>query len=509
MRDAVIGGLCSLALATAVPGASGESPDFSAVRRLVRSEMAARSIPGLSIAVARRGRILWEEGFGWADRENRIPATEQTMFNVASVTKTFTSTALMILAKSRKLDLDRPVNDYLPGAKLTSPKFDPAAATLRRVAMHTGGLTTFFRTCYADEPRCRISMEETIARYGVVFWPPGDHFDYSNLGYGILGQVVENASGRPLERFLKEEVFAPLGMSHSSLGIGPGLAKLVAQRYTARRRSPAQETATPGASGAYASAHDLALFGMFNLKTRLSSAKAILSDADLEAMQSDTVAAGGSDRYGLGWWVRDDQNGYRTVLAQGGTDDTSASLELVPAEGIAVAVLANKGDPLPSVVIDAILAEMLPRYRENLERKAQKPEPPPADLSHPDAAFVGTWNGTISTDRGPVPLTITVRESGDTRGTLGRGSVTALTNVKFDPKFGTFRFRGRMAGELNVDDAGQGPFDLYFELYVRGSALEGCATTIPRPESQEGNGLSFWVELKRDLPGSVAKDASG
>src|ERR1051326_1769649 len=137
----------ALVLVTSVAALAEPSPagqrkaDFSKVRKSIEERLS--SIPSIAIAVARNGEILWEEGFGWADRENHIPATEHTMYYTASVTKSFTATALMILCERKKVDLDRAVNDYLTGAKLTSPAWNPAEATVRRVVTHTAGLTTF------------------------------------------------------------------------------------------------------------------------------------------------------------------------------------------------------------------------------------------------------------------------------------------------------------------------------------------------------------------------------
>src|SRR5262245_14027032 len=93
--------------------AAARAVDFSAVRAMIRAGLVEDVVPSVAVAVARNGEILWEEGFGWADRENRIPATEHTMYATASVTKNFTATALMLLQARKQLDLDRPVNDYL------------------------------------------------------------------------------------------------------------------------------------------------------------------------------------------------------------------------------------------------------------------------------------------------------------------------------------------------------------------------------------------------------------
>src|SRR5215203_235330 len=114
-----------------------EKPDFSQVRKLIQEQLATTSIPSISVAVVRRGEIIWEEGFGFADRENHIPATAHTMYYLASVSKTITATAVMILSERKRIDLDHPINDYIKPARLRSPLWDPDEATVRRVANHT------------------------------------------------------------------------------------------------------------------------------------------------------------------------------------------------------------------------------------------------------------------------------------------------------------------------------------------------------------------------------------
>ena len=116
--------------------------------------------------MARNGAILWEEGFGWADRENRVPATEHTMYSLASISKPITATGVMVLKEQGKLDLDRPINDYLGAAKLKAWIGDAAEATVRRVANHNSGLPLHWHFFYEDETYGRPSMDETILRYG-------------------------------------------------------------------------------------------------------------------------------------------------------------------------------------------------------------------------------------------------------------------------------------------------------------------------------------------------------
>ena len=136
---------------------------FDEVRDYVRGEMAAEQIPSVSIAVAQHGRILWEESFGWADKEARIRATPDTIYSVASISKPFTATALMTLVRAGRIDLDRPANDYLGQARLAARAGDARDATVRRLATHTAGLSRYWNFYVEGESATRPPMEETIS----------------------------------------------------------------------------------------------------------------------------------------------------------------------------------------------------------------------------------------------------------------------------------------------------------------------------------------------------------
>ena len=204
---------------------------FDDVRRRIRQVLVSDGLPSISVAVARDGEIIWEEGFGWADREKRIPATEHTMYSLASVTKPITATGLMVLVERGLIDLDRPVNEYLGDAKLEGRAGEVSRATVRHLANHTSGLPIHAQSFYLDEPYRPPPMDETIRRYGILVTAPGERANYSNLGYGILDYVISRVSGRSYADFMREEVFIPLGMTRSSVGIGPGLDSFQAVRY--------------------------------------------------------------------------------------------------------------------------------------------------------------------------------------------------------------------------------------------------------------------------------------
>ena len=462
------------------------APDFSRVREDIRTRMATTSTPSMAVAVARGQDVLWEEGFGWIDRPGGTPATPDTLYYVASVTKAITATALMVLHEGGQLDLDRPANLYLRRAKLRSPHWNAEDATVRQLATHTAGLTTF------DGGRS-LAADEIVRRYGIVFWRPGERYDYSNLSFGVIGQIIANVSGRTFPTFVHDEVLRPLGMEHAWAGATPQSTHPVAPRYSALLRAfspPLMEPTLPGGSVLFCSVRELARFGMFHLQTRMPPRR-ILSAASIQGLQEPSVPSG-NGRQSLAWSVAD-RHGYQTLLAQGGTFDSQAWLLLVPSEQIVVAVVGNYGSAPAAEAIDQILATLLPAYRESLVRvqTSSTPAAPTAPATVlPE--FIGKWSGHLHTRRARLPLVLTVQPTGNVDAALGRGAITSLTNVRFSAN----RVSGRMPGDLGVDDTGASPYELRLQLQLDDKKLFGAAVTYAL-QGYEGPRLPFWVELKR------------
>jgi CubicO group peptidase (beta-lactamase class C family) len=192
---------------------------FDPVRAFIREQIAARHLPSVTIAVAKHGKIVWEEGFGWANRERRIAATPETLYSLASINKPFTCTALMTLVQAGKIDLDRPANDYLGAAKLRSFAFDVRGATVRRLANHTSGLPAYVHFYFTDGKPPIPPPDAMLAKYGVLIAPPGEHYQYSNVGMQALGTIGTRATGLSYVGYMERTVFRPLGLTHTAVGV--------------------------------------------------------------------------------------------------------------------------------------------------------------------------------------------------------------------------------------------------------------------------------------------------
>ncbi|HEY5759205.1 MAG TPA: serine hydrolase domain-containing protein [Steroidobacter sp.] len=461
---------------------------FAAIRQRIQQQL-SEQIPSLSLAVAQDGRIIWEEAFGFADLATRTPASESTMYSIASITKPMTATAVMTLVRDGKIALDQPIDRYLGGARLTARIGNAADATVRRVLDHTSGLPVHAQFFFADEATRPPPMPVTIQRYANLITPPGERYVYSNLGYGLLNYVISQTSRVSYADFMQREVFAPLGMKNTSVDIVPGRERQAATRYDRDGTPlPCYDFDHPGASAVFSSAHDVALFGMFHLKDPLRGQRLILTDAQLDTMHRPAAA---DVPYGLGFSV-DDHNGYRVISHSGGMVGVATEMLLIPSEDIAIVALANSATALPFEVAQSIASTLLPHWKPTPLRVERKP---PAFVVPEQLA--GAWSGRLATWQGDLPVALSFQADGDVHITLGDQLQTLVSGASFEQG----RFTGTFLSFIDTADTARYDHVIDLELTLRGNRLTGGAKAAAARSGKRGlrvrNALTSWVELER------------
>jgi D-alanyl-D-alanine carboxypeptidase len=283
----------------------------------VSAEMDRLRIPGLSLGVVRGGEVALAKGYGLAHVERSVPATAQTVYRLASITKTIAATAAMMLVEQAMLHLDDPVTAHLPELPA-----EWQAITVRHLLTHTSGLEDW-ENVPPHLPVKEPLLAETpdgIIRFLSQFplrFPPGERWEYSNSGYLLLGRIIERVSGKRLDLFLDEVIFRPLGMAWTAYGFHE--LNLLATGYvhdvsTLKRLHP---TEAWGHGGLVSTVMDLARWDAALDTDQLLSP---------ESRQPGTRAAGGwtpaklndgtEVAYGLGWDIRDTQG--RKIVGHGG-----------------------------------------------------------------------------------------------------------------------------------------------------------------------------------------------
>lgn len=350
-----------VALALAAPPAL----DRALLEAALRPVLAREGIPGVAVAIVRGDQIVVDEAFGVRDLGAGAALRPTDLFQIGSVTKAFTATLLVLLAEDGALALDDTVAAHLPD-DLALPAWT-AEVTLRQLATHTSGLPRepVNRRDVPDSPSVMepYSVAELYAGLAETRLEaePGARFAYSNLGYAVLGHVLERAAGKPFEQVLRERLLAPLELEDCGIAVLPAAAPRFATGYwpeddppVARPRWQFGEVAA--FAGMHATARDVARFlgAQYGGAVLSQDARRLLQEAVVEA------DAQGARKMALGWFV-DELPGAGAVLGHGGeVDSFSAAVAFLPRAQVGIAVLANRGGDGAEHLLRAALEAALP-----------------------------------------------------------------------------------------------------------------------------------------------------
>jgi CubicO group peptidase (beta-lactamase class C family) len=321
--------------------------------RWIDSVVDFERLPGLSIAVVHDQELVYARAFGYADVDRRLRATPGTVYSICSMSKMFTAVAVMQLRDAGELNLDDPVSNYLPWF---APEGETAAnpITFRDLLRHSSGLPCELDHTVWDEPeRLFPARDELVARAKQLklTYPVNTKFNYSNLGYSLLGEVVSLVSGQSYEDYVQQHILDPLDMKDTVLFPPPQRMRgKLATGYSHTPRQPGPRTALadcePGAfapaGGYYSSVQDMAKWAMWQFRVQEGGDERILSRRALEEMQTVQWP---DPKWGLGftyYWIGDlDLYGHQGGCAKSGF---KAQFILCPEEKMAVVVLFNASD---------------------------------------------------------------------------------------------------------------------------------------------------------------------
>ena len=491
-------GLLALLKVGALGKRTPSRPDpFSEAREGIVSLIEELKVPSVSVAVVKNEAIIWEEAFGLANFKKKVKATPETLYPIASATKPFTATGVMILVERGLVDLEKPANAYLGKAKLGAFEGEASGATVGRILHHTSGIPMYWSFDFGPASRRRPPLDTTLERYGLLMSKPGESYNYSNLGYAVLESIIEQVSGKPYAEFMASEVFAPLKLRRTTVAtFQPKGADFAAKYSAALAPVPFCDHDTRGAAAIYSTAHDLALFCLLHLGRLQPDQKAILKPESIAAMQRTRDPDVRTSSYALGWETGR-RCGYSIVTHGGVMDGCRAHLALIPSEGLAVAVLVNGENARTIQVCDWIFASLLPTYARNLGTTPPGGGPPPAAPAfRPPAELSGNWEGMIRTPEGEVPVRLVVESDGRVELVrLGQPAESrkGLSPLK-PPVVNQGVFVVHFPQTFSLSDAPSPRQRTVLGLTIRGNRLSGEANLIASDMSYS---LPSYIELKR------------
>jgi CubicO group peptidase (beta-lactamase class C family)/imidazolonepropionase-like amidohydrolase len=359
------------------------TPVLAAVDSLVRRTMDSLRVPGLALAVVRRGEVLLSRGYGVAELEHRTPVTDETMFQSGSLGKQFTSAGVMALVEDGRLDLEASVRRYLPG---TPPSWEPIR--LRHLLDHSSGLPDYtaddfdYRRDYTDDDLLRLAAALPLE------FPPGSRWNYSNTGYVVLGIIMTRVTGMPYHEFLRQRIFSPAGMPTIRVITESGVVPHRARGYLptpggwehAAWVAPQLNTTADGSML-------LSLRDMLAWNEVVRTRSVLSPGSWARVLAPMTLASGRRYPYGFGWFIRD--VGGAPLHEHGGTWQgfvtqfsryTGAELDVI--------VLANARTPAPALLAEQVAALLDPDLAA--------PPPPSTPIADPDPAATAALRALLT-----------------------------------------------------------------------------------------------------------------
>jgi CubicO group peptidase (beta-lactamase class C family) len=372
------------------------------IEAFVEQEMAEQGIPGVSIGIVKDGEVAYVKGFGVADVDSGEPITSQSLFHLASVSKTAVATALLQLVEQGKVDLDDPVVDYLPYFELADERF--SQITIRQMLSHTSGMgdvadyewdNPVFDDAAAERYVHSLSNETLLAA-------PGEGFHYSSMAFDVLGDLIAKVSGQPFEEYVQEHIFTPLGMENTTFlfeEANPGLLTsphvldeegnvIVSEVFPYNRMHAPSSTL-------HSNAEDMARYALAHINRGELDGVRILETESYDELWSNVASTGWEEwmgpimaDYGLGWTVG--SLGGHDILSHGGADvGYNARLLIAPSESVGLIVMSNIVDQsagiVPALLISQPLIPQLLGVDSGNETSAEEPAIDPELVAQIDA----------------------------------------------------------------------------------------------------------------------------
>jgi CubicO group peptidase (beta-lactamase class C family) len=335
-------------------------------------------VPGASIAIVRDGNITKAQGYGFANLELRSPATKETVYEIGSISKQFTATAIMMLVEEGKVRLDDTITKYFPEA--------PQAwrgITIEHLLTHTSGIQNHvavphwldvFRTDLAFETApSRDELLKMFFKLPLEF-QPGETWAYDNTGYYLLGIIIEKASGKSYWQFLDERIFKPLGMNATRSTDPQPIVRNRASGYEWKKdhfenRPVLLPTIAFSAGSLLSTVEDMAKWDAALYTEKL------LKKSSLDQMWTARATNDGTDapfNYGFGWFI-ENYHGHRLIQHSGGTPGFSSVIYRFLNDKLTIIILTNHADR----ILDQLAIDLAGICLPALKRPDANPDPDP------------------------------------------------------------------------------------------------------------------------------------
>ncbi|KZS44525.1 penicillin-binding protein [Paenibacillus glucanolyticus] len=362
---------------------------------LFADKMKKFNVAGSNFVVVKDGKVLVSKGYGYADKKKQIPVDSQTVFQIASISKTFTALAAMQLVDQGKIQLDHNIEEYLAGLKIPNKTGKPI--TMFDLLTYTSGVDKPDITTYVSPEYVRqdIPTREFLEKHmPTVVRPPGEAYTYDNFAFLLAGYAVENMSGMRYDQYMKKNIFEPLGMKSTSVRFTPELLARLASHY-----SPAGEfqplsghAPTDGPQGSILSTgEDMAQYLLMQLQNGRAGDKQLVSLQSLKQMHTYQTFAEASipiATVGFEGYYKELMNGHHVVLKGGNMPGHSSLMVLIPEHNTGFYMSYNNDTNMSLEIYEAFMDHYFPETEAS-------PQPAFVELSKEEAKpYTGIYQNT-------------------------------------------------------------------------------------------------------------------
>ena len=324
------------------------------IDKIAANELERHGGVGITIGVSVGGETIFLKSYGKADLENGLPARNNGVYRIGSITKSFTAAAILLLQEEGKLSLEDPLHRFLPDYPEQAK-----AVTIRNLLQHTSGIYNFTsRPGHSAERHLRLSQKDLLKTFQnrPLDFEPGEGFQYSNSGYFLLGVVIEKVSGQKYEKFLEERIFAPLELENTTYDrhakIIPNRVRGYATWDERLVNAPYVNMGLPFSAGALASTAEDLLRWVYALE----NGEILNSQSFSEMTTAGSLNDGTLTPYGLGWFVGE-LDGRSSFRHGGGIPGFITELAHFPEAKLSIVVLTNVGENRASHMTNRIARE--------------------------------------------------------------------------------------------------------------------------------------------------------
>ena len=356
--------------------------DFGSLEQKIGSIRQARNLPGAQLAIVGRDGILWQGNFGFADLENQQPVTDETMFRIGSIIKSFTAISVMMMVEKGQLRLEDRVSELAPELPFENPWEEPHPVQMVHLLEHTAGFDDMHLMEYAADGKDLTTLEGLLyhPHSKISRWRPGKYMSYCNSGPAMAAYLVEKKTGQAIEDFVKTNILTPLDMSNSSMLRTEMVARRLSKGYFGpdKEEAPYWHIINRAAGAINSNVTEMAQYVRLFLNRGQVDGRRLLSPASIERIETptSTLAAKSGVREGYGLCITSQQyKGHALYGHGGGMPGFLANMQYLPELGVGYVLLINQSNGMTlNALNQAVLDCLFPPGIDNFTAGRFEPE---------------------------------------------------------------------------------------------------------------------------------------